>query len=87
MPPGVELATERTRDDVMLAQHHTWLLVRHHTWLWVDVSVTRPMLPYDDLCEEYCLTCRRRESSIPLFLTDPDHLHACTKQVDCWTSL
>ena len=37
------------------------------------------MLPYDDLREEYCLACRRRDSSIPLFLTDPDHLHACTK--------
>jgi len=45
------------------------------------------MLPYDDLREEYCLACRRRDNSIPLFLTDPDHLHACTKQTGAWTTL
>jgi len=45
------------------------------------------MLPYDDLREEYCLACHRCDSSIPLFLTDPDHLHACTKQTGAWTTL
>ena len=45
------------------------------------------MLPYDDLRDDYCLTCRRRNSSIPHFLADPDHLHACVKQTGAMLSL
>jgi hypothetical protein len=45
------------------------------------------MLPYDDLRDDYCLTCRRRNSSIPHFLADPDHLHACVKQTGVMMSL
>jgi hypothetical protein len=38
------------------------------------------MLPYDDLRDEHCVDCRARNSTIPSFLADPDHLHACVHQ-------
>jgi hypothetical protein len=45
------------------------------------------MLPYDDLRDDHCLTCRRRSNAIPHFLADPDHLHACIRLTGAMVSL
>lgn len=38
------------------------------------------MLPYDDLRDELCVSCARRNNDTPALLTDPDHAHSCTLQ-------
>ncbi len=38
------------------------------------------MLPFDDLRDDVCLACARRNLSIPRFVNDPDHLHCCIKE-------
>ena len=38
------------------------------------------MLPYDDLRDELCVSCARRNLDTPSLLADPDHMHSCTMQ-------
>ena len=37
-------------------------------------------LPYDDLRDEFCIGCARRNITTPSLLDDPDHAHSCALQ-------
>jgi hypothetical protein len=63
-PPLRELPAYRMRDEEYM------LAVRHRLG----------MLPYDDLRDELCVSCGKRNLDTPALLVDPDHMHSCTLQ-------
>jgi hypothetical protein len=38
------------------------------------------LLPYDDMRDEACVTCAKRNTNTPTLLTDPDHAMSCILQ-------